>query len=380
MADRNLAGDWHPEGGFIHRDSQQQATGVLIDNAKAMVESAIPAESETLQNEALGLALHQTVSLGLTGVHDPGVGRNVMERYLRHVEAGRFPTRVYAMADGAGATLSWLCDQGGIRHESGRFYAHAAKLYIDGALGSRGAALLAEYSDDPGNRGLLFMQPDVLRSQVAKVLSCGFQVAIHAIGDNGNRVALDALQAEIPAHPENPGRHRVEHVQILDGTDVERFAQMGLIASMQPTHATSDMYWAEERLDVDRIRFAYAWRSLLDSGARLALGSDFPVEEVNPMHGIYAAVTRRDLDGWPVGGWYPGESISRAEALRGFTLDAAYSGFMEDMVGSLEPGKRADFVILDRDIMRVAEDEIPEIRVRETWLDGSLVFSLDSAD
>jgi predicted amidohydrolase YtcJ len=380
MADRDLSGNWQMEGGFVHRDSRGQATGVLIDKARALVEQAIPPESEQLLDEALGLALHRMVSLGLTGVHDPGVSRAVIERYQRRIEAGQFPPRLYAMTEGAGATFDWLCSLGGIEHGSGRLYARAAKLYEDGALGSRGAALLRDYSDDPGNRGLLFLQPEALQAQVAKVLSCGFQVAVHAIGDHGNRVVLDAFEAELPAHPGNPGRHRVEHAQTLAEPDVARFAPMNVIAAMQPTHATSDMYWAEERLGPDRIRYAYAWRSLLDSGARLALGSDFPVEEVNPMHGFYAAVARRDLQGWPEGGWYLNEAVSREEALRGFTLDAAYAGFMEHMVGSLEPGKRADFVILDRDIMLVPEDELAATRVIETWLDGERVFPVQSPD
>jgi predicted amidohydrolase YtcJ len=380
MSDRDLSGDWHPQGGFIHRDDEQQATGVLIDGAKALIERAIPGESEQLLQGALELALQRMISLGLTGVHDPGLNKAGIERYLSMIEAGRFPSRVYVMADGAGSTLDWLCEQGGIRHDSGRLYAHSAKMYEDGALGSRGAALLIDYADDPGNRGLLFLQPDVLQAQIEKTMDCGFQAAVHAIGDAGNRIVLDAIEAGILNHPDNPGRHRVEHVQILDAQDVERFAQLSVIAAMQPTHATSDMYWAEKRLGSERIRYSYAWRSLLDSGARLALGSDFPVEEVNPMHGIYAAVSRRDLAGWPEGGWYPGEAISRTEALRGFTLDAAYAGFMEEMVGSLEDGKRADFVILDRDIMTVPEDEIPLAVVLETWLDGSMVFSRESVD
>jgi predicted amidohydrolase YtcJ len=284
------------------------------------------------------------------------------------------------MTDGAGNTLDWLCELGGIEHPSGRFNARSVKLYIDGALGSRGAALLEDYSDDPGNRGLLFLQPEALQDPVMRSMACGFQVAVHAIGDRGNQVVLNAFEAASGAYPSNPGRHRVEHAQTLTEADVARFSEMNIIAAMQPTHATSDMYWAQERLGPDRIRYAYAWRSILDSGARLALGSDFPVEEVNPFHGIYAAVSRRDLEGWPDGGWYPAEALSREEALRGFTLDAAYSGFMEETVGSLEIGKRADFVVLDRNIMTVPVAQIPQALVIETWLDGQKVFSRQLQD
>ncbi|NNE04638.1 MAG: amidohydrolase family protein, partial [Xanthomonadales bacterium] len=270
-------------------------------------------------------------------------------------------------------TLDWLCAQGGIAH-SDRLWVRSVKLYADGALGSRGAALLNEYSDEPGNRGLLFHEDEALRAQVATVMACGFQVAIHAIGDAANRQALDAIIAVSGQYPDNPGRHRIEHAQLLTDGDLEKFAPLGIIAAVQPTHATSDMYWAEQRLGPDRVQFAYAWRKLVEHGARLALGSDFVVEEVNPMLGFYAAVARSDPEGWPEGGWHPGQRLSRAEALRGFTLDAAYAGFMEDRVGSLAPGKLADMVILDRDIMQVDEDQLPSTLVLETWLGGRRVY------
>lgn len=250
----------------------------------------------------------------------------------------------------------------------------SVKLYADGALGSRGAALLADYSDDPGNSGLLFVDQDTADANVWRVMSCGLQVAVHAIGDAANRQLLDAYEKALTEFPDNPGRHRMEHAQILDPADVPRFAGMDIIAAMQPTHATSDMYWAGERLGTERLAGAYAWSSLLRSGAKLAFGSDFPVEEVNPMHGIYAAVTRQDLEGSPEGGWLPQERLDREQAIRAFTLDAAYAGFLEQETGSLEQGKRADFIVLNRDIMAVATDEIPEIQVEQTWVDGKLVF------
>lgn len=376
-ADRDLGGDWQEEGGYIHRDSGGRATGILVDGATALVGQQVPDISEHLKSRALDLALQRMISLGLTGVHDPGIGRSDMERYLRKIEADAFPVRVYAMADGMGPALDWLCTSGGIHHPSGRFVARAVKLFGDGALGSRGAALLEDYSDDPGNAGLLFQDDEALQAQLRRVMECGLQAAVHAIGDAANRQALDAFERLMGDYPDNPGRHRIEHVQMLTEADVGRFAELGVIAAMQPTHATSDMYWAEQRVGPERIRYAYAWRSLLDSGARLALGSDFPVEEVNPMLGLYAAVSRQDLDDWPDGGWYPAERITRQEALRGFTLDAAYAGFMEDQVGSLALGKRADFVVLDRDIMAVPPRDIADTRVLQTWLDGKLVFAAE---
>ena len=205
-------------------------------------------------------------------------------------------------------------------------------------------------------------------------MACGLQVNTHAIGDRAARVVLDAYQAAIERTGGGPGRHRMEHAQVLSLDDVERFAALGVIASVQPTHATSDMPWAGERLGADRLRGAYAWRRLLDAGARLALGSDFPVERVDPLLGFHAAVTRQDADDRPAGGWYGNQVLSRAEALRGFTLDAAYAGFMEDEVGSIAPGKRADFVVLSQDLMTVPPEEILETQVVATYIDGRAVY------
>ena len=375
MADQNLSGDWQPQGGLIYRDANDKASGVLVDGAMGLVGSAVPDISPELLQASLGLAIEQMLSLGLTGVHEMGIDQSILALYQRLINGGQFPTRVYAFTDGAGKTLDWLCDNGAYEDDSGRLVMRAVKLYIDGAMGSRGAALLADYSDESGNAGLLFMPPADLEAQFDKAMACGFQVGVHAIGDHGNRVVLDALGSSMLKFPENPGRHRVEHAQTLTAADIPRFAKLDVIAAMQPTHATSDMYWVEDRLGAQRVVYAYTWRSLLDSGARLALGSDFPVEQVNPMLGIHAAVTRQDTEGWPPGGWYPQQMLSRQEAVRGFTLDAAYSGFMEDSVGSLESGKRADFIVLDQNLFEVEASKIATIRVLQTWLDGELVYS-----
>ena len=375
MVDQDMSGDWQPRDGLIRRDNTGQPSGVLVDGAMGLVQKAVPPISRELLVASLDVALARMVSLGLTGVHDMGINQATLELYQQRIDAGEFPTRVYAFTDGAGKTLDWLCDRGAYSDESGRLHMRAVKLFIDGAMGSRGAALLADYSDDPGNRGLLFMPEEDMQASIEKALACGFQVGVHAIGDQGNRVVLDALEAVLPNYPENPGRHRVEHAQTLTANDIPRFAGLGVIAAMQPTHATSDMYWVEERLGHDRVRYAYAWRKLLSTGARLALGSDFPVEQVNPMLGIHAAVTRQDVKGWPEGGWYPAEKLSREEAVRGFSLDAAYAGFMEADIGSLESGKRAEFVILDKIVFEVDAADIVNIRVLQTWLDGELVYS-----
>ena len=267
-----------------------------------------------------------------------------------------------------------FCDQNPDGIAEDRLRVRSVKLYADGALGSRGAALLADYADDPGNTGLLFRQPEALRATVQAAMACGLQVNTHAIGDRANQVVLDAYEQAIERTGGGPGRHRIEHAQIVSLDDIERFAELGVIASVQPTHATSDMPWAGERLGADRLRGAYAWRRLVDAGVRLALGSDFPVERVDPLLGFHAAVTRQDADDMPAGGWYGNQTLTRAEALRGFTLDAAYAGFMEDEVGSIEPGKRADWVVLSQDLMTVPPEEILETEVVATYVDGRAVY------
>jgi len=375
QADRDLAGDWQPEGGFIHRDSEGEPSGIFIDGAMEYVDKAVPETSPELIDAALDLATSTMVSLGLTGVHDPGVDREVIALYQKKIAEDAFPLRVYAMADGMQETTDWLCEEGPLNDPSGHLFMRSVKLYADGALGSRGAALLADYSDDPGNRGLMFISEDEMEAALRRVFSCGLQAGVHAIGDAANRQVLDAYEKVLAEFPENPGRHRIEHAQILHPDDIPRFSALGVIAAMQPTHATSDMYWADERLGPERLAGAYAWQSLLDSGARLAFGSDFPVEQVNPMLGIHAAVTRQDLEGWPEGGWLPEERVSRADAIRAFTLDAAYAGFMEQLTGSLEIGKRADFIVLDQDIMQIPAADIASLRVTETWVDGERVFT-----
>ena len=368
-----------PEGGTIVRDENGRPTGVFIDAAMGIVGQEVPDPSDAELDRALELALQETAKYGLTGVHDAGADRATIQRYQRFIDAGRFNLRVYAMIGGRGATFDHYCDAGPLPNYADRLAVRSVKFYIDGALGSRGAALLADYSDDPDNRGLLLQQPDAFQENVQAAMACGFQVNTHAIGDRGNRIVLDAYEAAMERLGATRGRHRVEHAQIVAPADIPRFAALDVIASVQPTHATSDMYWAEDRLGHERIEGAYAWRSLLDRGARLALGSDFPVEQVDPLLGFYAAVTRQDGEGWPEGGWHPEERLTRHEALRGFTLDAAYSAFQEDDRGSLEPGKLADFVILSQDIMEVRPEAILDTEVIATYLGGAPIYTRDGA-
>ncbi|MEM0961999.1 MAG: amidohydrolase [Bacteroidota bacterium] len=361
-----------PEGGAVIRDADGRPTGVFVDAAEAYVARAIPPPDDAFATEALTRALQETARHGLTGVHEAGMPLSVFPLYRGFAASGRFPIRNYVMIQPA--EVGAFCEQYPDGIGDDRVIVRSVKVYADGALGSRGAALLAEYADDAGNVGLLFQDGNALMATVHAAMSCGLQVNTHAIGDRANRAVLDAYEAAMEATGGGPGRHRIEHSQILALDDIDRFARLGVIASVQPTHATSDMPWAGERLGDDRLVGAYAWRRLLDSGARLALGSDFPVERVSPLLGFYAAVTRQDATGMPAGGWYGNQVLTRAEALRGFTLDAAYAAFMEDDVGSIEVGKHADFVVLSQDLMIVPPEEILATEVVATYLDGAAVY------
>lgn len=371
---RDLSGSWQPDGGAIHRDAAGKPSGIFIDNAMLLLDSARPAPDEATSEKALVLGMQEAVAHGLTGVHDAGIPLAELQRYQRLADRGAMPLRIYAMADGNSAALESLCQHGLYRHPSGRLEMRAMKLYADGALGSRGAALLQDYSDDHGNRGLLVMSPEELADASAKARRCGVQVATHAIGDRGNRLTLDTYEKVLGADAAGGHRWRVEHAQILSLDDIPRFARMHVIASMQPTHATSDMPWAQERLGPQRIVGAYAWRQLRDSGARLAMGSDFPVESVDPRLGLYSAVSRADGEGKPAGGWFPDEKLTAYEALRGFTLDAAWAGFDEHELGSLEAGKRADFVVLAEDPLAVPDKALRTLTVLATYVDGKPVY------
>ncbi|GBD01584.1 N-substituted formamide deformylase [bacterium HR18] len=368
-----------PPGGRIVRDAQGIPTGVFIDAAMELVARHIPRPTEAVLEEALQRAVTEVHRYGLTGVHDAGADWDTIQRYRRAIDRDALRLRLYVMVDGLGEAFDRICTQGPLLGYKGYLTVRSVKFYIDGALGSRGAALLAEYSDDPENQGLLRYAPEVFAEMVQQAMRCGLQVNTHAIGDRGVRVVLDAYEQALQTLGRTAGRHRVEHAQVIAPPDFARFAALGVIASMQPTHAISDMYWAEDRLGPERVRGAYAWRTLLRHGARLAFGSDFPVESPNPLLGFYAAVTRQDAQGWPPGGWYPEERLTREEALRAFTLGAAYAAFQEDELGSLTPGKYADFVVLSQDIMTIPPEEILQTQVLATFVGGQCVFHHEAA-
>lgn len=365
-----------PQGGEILRDADGEPTGVFVDAAMAFVGRNVPAPSAEERTEALRRALEETTRFGLTGVHDAGIGLDDIQLYRRAIKEGWFDIRLYGMIGGLGETFRHVCENGLIFDD--RLTVRSVKFYIDGALGSRGAALIEPYSDAPGTTGLLRTTPDAFVDDVASAFKCGFQVNTHAIGDLGNRVVLDGYETAMRLVGRSVGRHRIEHAQIVHPEDIPRFRELGVIASMQPTHATSDMYWAEDRVGEERLEGAYAWRSFLEEGVRIAFGSDFPVEHVNPLFGFYAAVTRQDAEDWPEGGWLAEQIMTRKEALRAFTLGAAYAAFQEHELGSLESGKRADFVVLDSDIMTIPAAEILEAKVVATYIGGERVYNADS--
>ena len=365
-----------PVGGKILRDDNGHATGIFVDLAMDLIEQHLPKAEKDDYRQALKSAVDALVAEGMTSVHDAGIDLMNAEVYISMADNDELDMRIYAMTGGAGEVLDAIGKP--LRgYGNDRLEIASVKLYADGALGSRGAAMIEPYSDDAENRGLAFWTQDELDRMVAKANDMGFQVGIHAIGDLGNRMALDAFEAAQQGKP-SALRHRVEHSQIIALEDIPRFSELGVIASMQPTHATSDMNMAEDRVGPERILGGYAWRRLLDAGAVIASGSDFPVELSNPFHGLYAAVTRQGRDGEPEDGWYSDQALTRAEALHSFTLAAAYAAHQEDRLGSLEPGKWADFIIIDRDYFTIPASEIDDIKVLQTWVGGEKVYDANA--
>ncbi len=352
-----------PPGGRIVRDKVGEPTGVLIDNAMELVASKIPPPSEEQLKLRLKAAIEACARVGLTGMHDAGQDLAVFEQLQRWDAGGALPIRIYSMARGNGDERDLFLGRGVFKGK--HLTLRAVKLVADGALGSRGAALFEPYADEPGQTGLMLLRRDLLEQRAEAFASAGFQVAVHAIGDKANAEVLDILE-KLPRQ----GRHRVEHAQVLREQDLGRFAKSGIIASLQPTHATSDMPWVDTRIGATRSKYSYAWRSLLDAKAPYAFGSDFPVERPDPLLGIYAARTRQDPKGQPPGGWHPEQKVTAEEALDGFTKGAAYAEFAEDRRGVLREGFDADFVVLSVDPVEDPPEALLTAKVLVTAVDG----------
>jgi predicted amidohydrolase YtcJ len=364
-----------PAGGKIERDANGKPTGVLVDSAMELVNKVVPLPTPAQARGTLDNALVALAKVGLTSVHDAGVKVAQDDLYRDYADHGKLTTRVYAMIGDTTGDFDELSREGPLKSYANDVYALAAvKLYADGALGSRGAALMSPYSDMPSTKGLLFYPNDEMLSKMNKAMKAGYQVNIHAIGDAGNRQILDAYAQLIPKYKNVQLRHRVEHAQVVALGDIPRFKALGVIPSMQPTHATSDQNMAEHRVGPERIKGAYAWRTFLDQGSKIACGSDFPVESPNPFEGLHAAVTRQNNAGVPAGGWYKNQAMTMNEAFRCFTLDAAYAANQENVIGSLEPGKWADFILIDRDVFKVAPEQIGKTVVLQTWMGGKRVY------
>ncbi|MES2047387.1 MAG: amidohydrolase [Pseudomonadota bacterium] len=364
-----------PAGGKIERDTTGEATGLLVDEAMSLIDRVVPAQNDTERRAALDAALKQMRQVGLTTVHDAGVSAEADQLFREYATQGKLTTRVYGMISGVdkffdevsanGPLLSWADDKYALR---------AVKLYSDGALGSRGAALLQPYSDAPQSQGLLFSTDHDMQGMISKAALKGYQVNVHAIGDAGNRQVIQSF-AQLPASVDaRKLRHRIEHAQVLALADIPLVAKLNVIPSMQPTHATSDMNMAEDRVGKERIKGAYAWRTFLKQNSRIACGSDFPIESPNPFWGMYAAVSRQDFAQKPAKGWHAEQAMSRLEAFRCFTIDAAYAGHQEKFLGTLEKGKWADFIVVEQDLFKMPVQDIYKMTVLQTWQAGRQVY------
>ena len=364
-----------PAGGQIIRDEQGKATGVLIDNAMTMVFSVMPADSDERIADYQARALRDLAANGLTSVHDAGITAQEVRGFRSLLKAGEMPVRVYAMLDVLDPANDADLEAGPSEDDAQLLVVRSVKISADGALGSRGAALFEDYSDKPGHKGLLLLTDEELKHHMTRAVAAGYQVNTHAIGDLANDRVLVNYEMLNQSEASRALRHRVEHAQILRPQDVSRFAAAGIVASIQPTHATSDKNMAGDRLGQERLEAAYAWATLLDSGAQLAGGSDFPVESVNPFFGLHAAVTRQSHDNQPEGGWFPGQKLSREASLSLFTQDAAFAAHQEKVIGRLLPGYYADFILVSDNYFDQPESAIWNNRVQATYVAGRRVYS-----
>jgi predicted amidohydrolase YtcJ len=364
-----------PPGGKIVRDKQGNPTGVLIDNAESLMLEYLPKTSEVTLTAQLNAAGEHLLSEGITSVHDAGIDKVVYDYYKKRVAEHSLPVRIYPMLAATSPDLVQLLEAGYVQDQYDWLSIKSVKAYGDGALGSRGAALLQPYSDAPDNEGLLVTREQDLKPLFDLVLGKGFQLNFHAIGDRTNRLALDQFADSFTRTDGKSLRNRVEHAQVVNVDDISRFKTLNIIPAMQPTHATSDMNMAEDRVGAERLKGAYAWQTFLKQGSPVAFGSDFPVELANPFFGLHAAVTRQDRNNSPDTGWIPNEAVTVKQAFRGFTLDAAYAAHQEKILGGLTKGKWADFILIDQDVFSVSPQDIWKTQVLETWIAGEKRFT-----
>lgn len=367
------------QGGEVFRDKLGNPTGIFNERAMTLITKHIPEFTAEKNEQALLLANQEALRHGITSFHDAGIYQETIDQYIAAIDSGMLDVRIYAMLAGRDKELlqKWYERGPLLGYGDNHLTIRAIKMYMDGALGSRGAWLLEEYSDQPGHFGHLTQPMEDLREVADDALEHGFQVCSHAIGDRANREVLDNYQAAFAERPDKAKDHRfrVEHAQHLHPDDIPRFAEMNVIAAMQAIHMASDRPWAIDRLGQERIvNGAYVWQKLLQSGARIVNGSDVPVEPIDPMASFYASVTRKTLKGTPEEGYEADQAMTREQALRSYTLDAAYSAFEEDIKGSIEPGKLADFAIFERDIMTVSEAALLNVAVDYTIIGGEVVY------
>lgn len=368
-----ITADTKMEGGeVILKDGEP--TGVLVDSPMQLVNKTFPETSKEVSITALLDAEKICFSYGLTTVDDAGLDRDIIELIDQLQKEDKMKLRVYAMVSNSPENLDYYIERGPYKTE--HLNVRSFKIYTDGALGSRGAALREPYSDQSGHYGAMITPLSELEKIASRLINSEFQMNSHAIGDSANVSVLTAYQKALES--QNDRRWRVEHAQIIPEKWFNFFnSKNNIIASIQPTHATSDMYWAEDRVGSERIKGAYAYKALLDQSGVIALGTDFPVELVNPMHTFYAAVARKDLDNYPENGFQPENALSREETLRGMTIWAAFANFEENEKGSIEAGKFADFTVLDKDIMKVSESELPTTKAVATFVNGELVYEME---
>ena len=367
-----------PAGGEIIKDEFGKPTGIFIDKAETLVTQHMPATSAQSVSNALDAAGKHLLSLGITSTHDAGIDKTTWQVYKQRAELGTLPLRIVAMLSAASPDLNMMLKAGRYQDAQDFLSIRSVKIYADGALGSRGAALIEEYADRANHFGLMLETQQKLEQLFTLTFKSGFSANTHAIGDRANKIVLDAYQNVFKQTGGILLRNRMEHAQIVSPEDIPRFKTLKIIPSMQPVHATSDMHMAEQRLTDKQLQGAYAWQTFLEQGSTIAAGSDYPVELANPFDGLYSAITRMDHNQLPENGWRASEVLSREDALRAFTLGGAYAAHQEFKLGSLEQGKWADFILVDQDYFKVPIEQLYKTQVLQTWIAGTLRYEKDA--